>query len=491
VPVAPTQDRPAPGGRATAPAAVAVTPGRAAGAALAGVGLAALALRVGGAIAWPNVAWPDEIFQTLEQAHRLVFGAGVVPWEFRVGARSWLLPGALAGAMAIAPASGHGFVRAAEVALALGSLVPVGVAFAWSRARGAAAALAAAVACAAWWELVLLAPKAFAEVVAAHLLVLGLFLASDGSRRARVAWAGAALALAVALRVHLAPAVLVAALVLPGRPRERLAALALGAAPVVLVAGALDWATWGTPFHSYWTTVRVNVLEGRSRMYGVDPWYAYAGWLAGAWSWALAPALALAAVGARRRPAAAAAALAVLVVHSAIAHKEYRFVYPAVVLLVVLAAEGTAEAIAWAAGRTRAPAAALALAAALAWAGASLAVGAGRPEWSRGRSGVEATALAGAGPICGLALVGQHWAASGGYTWLHRDVPIYLPDDGEALAAAWPGFDVALVSPEYAGLLRGFRVERCWPEVCLARRAGGCAPTPAPTINARLAERGE
>ena len=45
----------------------------------------------------PNIHHPDELFQYLEQAHRLVFGYGVVPWEFRVGTRSWLLPGFLGG----------------------------------------------------------------------------------------------------------------------------------------------------------------------------------------------------------------------------------------------------------------------------------------------------------------------------------------------------------------------------------------------------------
>ena len=33
----------------------------------------------------------DELFQYLEQAHRVVFG-GQIPWEFRFGERSWLLP---------------------------------------------------------------------------------------------------------------------------------------------------------------------------------------------------------------------------------------------------------------------------------------------------------------------------------------------------------------------------------------------------------------
>jgi GPI mannosyltransferase 3 len=59
--------------------------------------IGALALRL--AVAWWSEQdnHPDTIFQYLEQAHRLVYGYGFVPWEFRFGARNWLLPGALAG----------------------------------------------------------------------------------------------------------------------------------------------------------------------------------------------------------------------------------------------------------------------------------------------------------------------------------------------------------------------------------------------------------
>ena len=39
---------------------------------------------------------PDESIQYLEQAHRIVFGYGVVPWEFRYFIRRWLIPLALA-----------------------------------------------------------------------------------------------------------------------------------------------------------------------------------------------------------------------------------------------------------------------------------------------------------------------------------------------------------------------------------------------------------
>src|ERR1700683_3620996 len=60
------------------------------------VAIVAVLLRL--AVAWWSVriTYADELFQYLEQAHRLVYGYGIVPWEFRLAARNWLLPGALA-----------------------------------------------------------------------------------------------------------------------------------------------------------------------------------------------------------------------------------------------------------------------------------------------------------------------------------------------------------------------------------------------------------
>src|SRR3954465_10825248 len=49
-----------------------------------------------------SVFWPDEIYQSIEPAHRVAFGYGLVSWEFRDGARSWLLPGLLSAVMKFA-----------------------------------------------------------------------------------------------------------------------------------------------------------------------------------------------------------------------------------------------------------------------------------------------------------------------------------------------------------------------------------------------------
>lgn len=56
-------------------------------------------LRLISIIAVPDINQADEVFQTLEQAHRIVYGFGIVPCKFEVGARSFLMPGALAALM--------------------------------------------------------------------------------------------------------------------------------------------------------------------------------------------------------------------------------------------------------------------------------------------------------------------------------------------------------------------------------------------------------
>src|SRR6516164_9745462 len=61
--------------------------------------LIALLLRVAVAIHFPSIEYADEIYNTLEPAHRLAYGYGIVDWEWRRGARSWVFPAFLAGVM--------------------------------------------------------------------------------------------------------------------------------------------------------------------------------------------------------------------------------------------------------------------------------------------------------------------------------------------------------------------------------------------------------
>src|SRR5687768_18372828 len=55
-----------------------------------------------------GIYWPDEVHQSLEPAHRRVFGYGLVAWEFAEGARNWALPGVIALVMRVCQVVGAG-----------------------------------------------------------------------------------------------------------------------------------------------------------------------------------------------------------------------------------------------------------------------------------------------------------------------------------------------------------------------------------------------
>jgi hypothetical protein len=68
----------------------------------------AILLRLEPILIEPSAVWPDEIFQTTEPAHRLVYGSGLVALEFQLGVRSWLLPGIVAARMELSRLVGNG-----------------------------------------------------------------------------------------------------------------------------------------------------------------------------------------------------------------------------------------------------------------------------------------------------------------------------------------------------------------------------------------------
>jgi hypothetical protein len=85
----------------------------------------------------------------------------------------------------------------------------------------------------------------------------------------------------------------------------------------------------------------------------------------------------------------------------------------------------------------------------------------------------------GAAP-CGVGLYGlggNDWIAFGGYTYLHRPAPMYWPEDEAALSAFAPGFDTLVYSKPPPDAL-GFTPQRCFGEICVARRQGGCVTLP-------------
>lgn len=469
--------------------------------ALTGLVILAVALRLVPVVIAPSLNWWDEVFQAIEPAHRLVYGYGLVPWEFQLGMRSWLLPGAVAAAMELARLAGDGpayYLPAIAIAFGLLAAAPVVCCFLWCRRwYGLAAACVAAFVVAVAPELVYFGARTLSEVVAAHLLVVAFYLIEPGYRvgaRRRLVAAGILFGVVCLLRIHLAPAVAVILLWSAARDwRWRLYPL-IGGGLIALAGGAaLDWLTLNAPLASVWRNLLYNVFLGVSADFTTGPWYYYLADELGIWQGAAPFALLLVALGARRLPVLLAAAVVVIAVHSGIAHKEYRFIYPAVVLLMILAAVGLAELAHWAEqaltrrGMRLRPARALCLLL-LSFVWTELAIGA----WSGGamaalrqRDHDELQAVAYVRDLpspCGIGLYGERaWVLYGGYSWLHRPIPMFWPEDEAALVAAAGAFDTLIYRAEPPPPL-GFARLRCFGEVCVARRPGGCAARAMPAM---------
>ena len=154
-----------------------------------------------------RAAVADEIMQYLEPAHRLAFGNGVIYWEYFYGARSWLVPGVVAGV------------------LKLFDLVGLGQ---------------------PWWY-----------VGGVKLLFCALSLAlclrpnADGSR---VVWQAAGLAVLVAaIRLQYAPLALLLLGIVLLRTRDRLH-LVLAAVVLLFAVGVFDGLTWGRGLFQTWSS---------------------------------------------------------------------------------------------------------------------------------------------------------------------------------------------------------------------------------------------
>jgi hypothetical protein len=318
--------------------------------------LVGLVVRWVTALGWENIIWPDEIFQSLEQAHGLVFGYGFVPWEFREGLRSHLVPLFLAGFLwpfKYLPLTGS-WPYTTVVRLVLCSLSVSLIVFAYRYARllaGERAGLIAAFLLAGWYEFIYFAPKALGDMFGAYCLFPGLFFAERGLRDRRVrdlGWAGALLALGGMIRYQNLLLLPLIGLYLFGYQRAEgryVKAYLFAALSVVMAAGALDWLIWGSPFHSLLVSVDFYLLRGGATRSTLTP----LGWYFGEF-WRLQGLLfpvfcGLALLAWPKAKLLWTVLLSYLLLHMLIAQKEYRYLFFLLPLLVTAAAVGGERAL--------------------------------------------------------------------------------------------------------------------------------------------------
>jgi GPI mannosyltransferase 3 len=451
---------------------------------------AGAALRGWLALTDAGIAWPDEIYQSLEPAHLLVWGRGWVPLEFREGLRTWALPGLVAGLLEVFRALGLSrpalYVPAAKLVFAA-----VGVATAWATARLArrmGAGPLESAAAGAMWALaapaIYFAPRGLSEPLSALPVTLGLAWAmpAGASRRERVLGASL-LGFAVLLRLQDALVCVAPVAAWLARRRWREAAEVTGVLLVwAVVFGLLDRLTWGGWFHSavaYW---RYNWVQGRGALFGASPPGYYLRVL-----WTSMPSVAVVMVpavvlGALRAPALAATVALFVAVHSAIPHKELRFILP--VLPAAMALAGVGFAVAATRVDRRLPVGLALLGAVIsaarfhtltfgqlgAYEGQRAAVSAYDDFGPVNRLLLVASELP---QVCGLKVEATHIAWAGGYTYFHRDAPMYShlgPPRGSR------HYDVVLTAP-YAVPPQAV-LARDGPVVLARLFEGPCSPDP-------------
>jgi len=445
----------------------------------------ALALRVGLAVRYENMDWPDEVFQTREPAHHLAYRNWAVTWEFRRGARSWVFPAFLSAVMRLSGWMGpgsEGYLLGIKIVLSLLSLPAVGCAILWAhRAGGRPAAIIAACLCIFWHELIYYAPKALSEVVAADFLLPGLYLGVFGAKNSkannvRLALAGLCCGFAVALRMQLAPAVVLAAVYFcANRWKEKLPFVAAGLSFPVIVFGLVDWAIWSYPFQSYIENFRFNAATFHDSPFGTAPVYWYLiqlpihfGMLAF-----------LAIIGRRRGAILVWVISALLISHSFVSHKEYRFLNPILLPILILAALGLAELCDIVAGslRRRYTKPVLVTISCLYCVALSAFMGRRDPRWESASGPLTAFRDLSRDPsVCGAAIVQDNLFSYGGYTYLHQNIRIYVIPRTEQAHELERGFNVMVTPATLPHRFGNFELAKCQGGVCTYRRAGQCEP---------------
>jgi phosphatidylinositol glycan class B len=470
----------------------------------------AMLVRLAAIVAFPSLHHPDENFQLLEQAHRIAFGYGVVPWEFRDGIRSPVLPYGLAAVLWLSErlvGGPEGYLLAARSALAAISLVGVAAVYRMGQRTSRTHALMAGLVAATWFELVYFAARPLTEAVATTVLVAALSLASVPPERLgprRLAAVGVCLGLVLMLRFHLAPGLLVVA-VWSGRLdlRGRWLPMALGGLVPLIVFGGADWLIWGAPFSSYLAALRVDLLDGKASIYGVEPPAYFFEQMADIWAGALPAMAALILLRARASALWIVVALVIIASHMAIPHKEYRFVFPAFACLALVAAMGSADLIERMrrlSGSDRAGGALVAAGAAL-WVGtsAALAFAPGfKDEWLEAGDLIAASfKLAHQDDLCGVLFYNHDWASTGGYAHLHRNVPIFaLEADQDTARQSTGAFNAIILTHAFLDdFAPQYTLQECSgdedEDVCIMKREGGCTRAPDLEVNAMLRRLGE
>jgi GPI mannosyltransferase 3 len=293
-----------------------------------------------------QINYPDEIFQYLEQAHRLEFGYGVIPWEYRYGIRSWILPGLFFGLLHILHAlhldDPNSYIPIIKILLCILSISLIYSSYFIVRniASENAGRLASLLMC-FWYELIYYSSKPTPEVLSAYLLIFSIVFVVVRPTRKNAVLFGFLSALSLILRFQYLPAVFILMILAIFRwDKKDLLIGGIVFVSTIAFAGYIDYLTWGSFFASYYNSYLYNSIYKVSELFGVQSHFHYIIVLARSsiGLFLIFGFLSLLPSKINKTWLLLLCILAIILPHSLIPHKEYRFIFAAIPLFLMLMA---------------------------------------------------------------------------------------------------------------------------------------------------------
>ncbi|MFO0670800.1 MAG: hypothetical protein U0235_14410 [Polyangiaceae bacterium] len=479
-----------------------------------------------------GVFWPDEIFQTLEQTHRFAFGYGWTPGNSATAR----------GLVGLSPASSGSSSSSSFVGLTKSGVgvvmtvrtVMLGLALAGvhatmrigERVGGSLGALLAGTSVAVCPALIVYGTRCMTEMASGPLLAIAAVLVMEGTwKRAWIAALLASLAIFFRYQNGLFALTLFVYLFFNRHWKAALTYATTGLLGGAL-GGALDKLTWGHFFHSFQVYWKFNYVEGQAARWGVDAFDYYFETIHRSFGPAMWILLVGFVLSFRKQRLLPLLCVANLLVHAKIPHKEYRFLMPMLPIALGLAGGGLGWALG---GLRRAPSDEDASekpvggfqrlrAVTGGWVATGLAVSLGillarkaqtitfadMGQFRLGREDGWAPWNHEAGPnyayweagqhddLCGIITIGTPLISAGGYSYLHKNVPMYGSLSQFDLSGANYIAAPRLTPPPLGySLVKSFTLPvrdfarsdgRVWPgpsyDYVLFRRDGACAAPP-------------
>lgn len=231
--------------------------------------------------------YPDEIFQTVEVAHKFVFGKGHTSWEFREGARSWFFPGILVGVYKFLDFFGvtDGYYLNVGIKIFLGFFHSLAISFVyllfrkWNHTKFVSSLFTLPLALN--FMLAYISARTLTESIALPFMVFTLYQATiyiESYKLKNLIFTILLAGIAYMLRFQTAVfsfGIAIAFLFASKKHLKTSLLFGFGFIGMMIVQGLLDIATWGSFLHSLTTYLDFNINRGIASEHGVFPWHYY------------------------------------------------------------------------------------------------------------------------------------------------------------------------------------------------------------------------